>query len=279
MKIDFHIHTYYSDGTMSPEEVVTEAKKQGLDAIAITDHNQLGSWEELKSLGETYALQVIRGVEINCKHKGKEYHLLGYGFESTKTLIGLIDKASFELERMNRDLIQKLEQEYPIISMHDYEAYRYDRSKGGWKSLHYLLDKGLTETLFEGFKFYKSHGCDFLDYDFPELEILCKAIKEAGGVSVIAHPGEYDKEASIEQVLALVEDFNKVGIQGVECYYPTHSKALTEALVAFCEAQQLLMTMGSDEHGAFGKQAKRIPQTIGCISKDLVGFDIKPFLV
>ncbi len=279
MRIDFHLHTYYSDGTMSPEEIVVEAKRQGLDAIAITDHNKLDSWEELQRLGEIYDIKVIRGVEINCKHKGREYHLLAYGFETSKALMELIEKASSELDRMNSDLIQKLVFEHTTISMADYESYSYDRSKGGWKGLHYLLDRGLTKELFEGFKFYKSYGCDFSDYDFPELELLCKAIKEAGGVSVIAHPGEYNKEASVEEVIETLKAFKAAGIQGVECYYPTHSQRLREALVAFCKSNNLLVTLGSDEHGAFGKQAKKIPQTIGCISEQLLEFDIEPFLV
>ena len=174
MKIDFHMHTYYSDGTMSPEEIVLEAKRQGLEAIAITDHNKLDSWSELRKLGEIHNIKVVRGVEINCKHQGKQYHLLTYGFETSKELVALIEKAATELEQMNIDLIQKLSLEYPNVSVEDYKAYTYDRTKGGWKGLHYVLDRGLSKALFEGFKFYKSHGCDFLDYDFPESQLLCR---------------------------------------------------------------------------------------------------------
>ena len=278
MKIDFHLHTYYSDGTMSPEEIVQEAKKQGLEAIAITDHNRLDSWPELQELGVTYDIKVVRGVEINCKHQGKQYHLLGYGFDNSEKLIKLIEKAATELEKMNSVLIEKLSLEYPNISIEDYREYTYDRAKGGWKGLHYMMHKGLSKTLFEGFKFYKSHGCDFRDYDFPDAQVLCEAIKEAGGVSVLAHPGEYNKNAAVSEVIDLIKSFKEIGVQGIECYYPTHSDELRAACVTFCRENNLIMTLGSDEHGEFGKQAKRIPQTVGCISNQLENFDIEPFL-
>ncbi len=85
-------------------------------------------------------------------------------------------------------------------------------------------------------------------------------------------------QLQLQTIIDLIKSFKEVGVQGIECYYPTHSDDLRAACVTFCRDNNLIMTLGSDEHGEFGKQAKRIPQTVGCISYQLGKFDIVPFL-
>jgi predicted metal-dependent phosphoesterase TrpH len=278
MKVDMHMHTYFSDGTMSPEEIVQKAKTREVGILAITDHNKLESWEELQKAAAKEGIIPIRGVEINAAYKDKVLHLLAYGFEDHTKLFELIDLADREMQRMSDDLIVNLSKIDERVSLEDFNAYEYDRRKGGWKGLHYLLERGLTTKLFEGFRFYREHGCDFPEYHFPAIEELCKNIKEAGGYSVLAHPMSYFKELNEEELIAVLEDLRSKGLTGIECYYPTHSESMTQTCVDFCKKYNMLITTGSDEHGEFGKEAKTLDQTIGCmnIHRDMI--NIEPLL-
>lgn len=278
MKVDMHMHTYFSDGTMSPEEIVQKAKTREVGILAITDHNKLESWEELQKAAAKEVIIPIRGVEINAAYKDKVLHLLAYGFEDHTKLFELIDLADREMQRMSDDLIVNLSKIDESVSLEDFNAYEYDRRKGGWKGLHYLLERGLTTKLFEGFRFYREYGCDFPEYHFPAIEELCKNIKEAGGYSVLAHPMSYFKELNEEELIAVLEDLRSKGLTGIECYYPTHSESMTQTCVDFCKKYNMLITTGSDEHGEFGKEAKTLDQTIGCmnIHRDMI--NIEPLL-
>lgn len=278
MKVDMHMHTYFSDGTMSPEEIVQKAKMREVGILAITDHNKLESWEELQKAAAKEGIVPIRGVEINAAYKDKVLHLLAYGFEDHTKLFELIDLADREMQRMSDDLIVNLSKIDERVSLEDFNAYEYDRRKGGWKGLHYLLERGLTTKLFEGFRFYREYGCDFPEYHFPAIEELCKNIKEAGGYSVLAHPMSYFKELNEEELIAVLEDLRSKGLTGIECYYPTHSESMTQTCVDFCKKYNMLITTGSDEHGEFGKEAKTLDQTIGCmnIHRDMI--NIEPLL-
>lgn len=269
MRADLHIHTFYSDGTLSPKEVVKIAKAKDLEVIAITDHNKVEAWEELNEAAKEIGIIPIKGCEINCKYQDKVLHLLAYGFENTPELMKLIHLADDEMQLMSNHLVEKLTKDYPQVSMADYEAYNYDVRKGGWKGLHYMHDRGVTEKLFDGFRLYGKYDCDFTKYYFPEIKVLCEAIHKAGGVSVIAHPGEYYKDLNEVELKEVLEDLRQQGIDGIECYYPTHSELMTSTCEAFCDRYGLIKTVGSDEHGEFGKHAKVIEQTIGCVSKTI----------
>ncbi len=269
MKADLHIHTFYSDGTMSPEEVVKVAKDKGLEVIAITDHNKIGSWEEFSIAVVEEGLMPIKGCEINCKYKGQVLHLLAYGFENTPQLMTLIHQADDEMQLMSEHLVEKLAKDYNQVSMADYEKYSYDVRQGGWKGLHYLQDRGVTKKLFDGFRLYSEYDCDFERYHFPEIKEVCEAIREAGGVSVVAHPGEYYKNLEEIQLKEVLKDLKEQGIEGIECYYPTHTELMTTTCETFCDENGLIKTVGSDEHGEFGKHAKVIEQTIGCMKQSI----------
>ena len=164
------------------------------------------------------------------------------------------------------------------VNLQDYDAYTYDRTKGGWKGIHYLMDRGITEKLFDGFRYYKAYGCDFNQYAFPKLQEVCRVLKEADGYSVLAHPASYYGQLATEDLLSTLERIRQEGIEGIECYYPTHSGALTRACVSFCVEHDLLITSGSDEHGAFGKEAKTLEQTIGCMQLKRDQLAIEPLL-
>lgn len=269
MLVDLHMHSYYSDGTMSPKEIVQAAKDAGVGVISITDHNRLDSWEELQEEALKEGIVAIRGVEIDCKFEGKPFHVLAYGFEATPELIEIINYAYSELQRTSTDLISRLEKDDNRVSLEDYNNYQHNPRNGGWKGLHYLFHKGVTEKLFDGFSYYGKYKCDHKEYNFPEMKDVCEAIWKAGGYSVLAHPGVNFKNISSEELIEELVEIKAQGIQGIECYYPTHSEELTKTCTDFCKENNLLITVGSDEHGEFGKAAKEIEQVIGCMKVNI----------
>ena len=278
MLTDLHMHSYYSDGTMSPREIVEDAKKRNVQLIAITDHNVLDSYTELKEAAEEFGIKVIRGVEIDARFEDIVVHILAYNFEDNENLFNLVHKAKNELLETSIELIKRMENDYENISSEDYEAYDYDKRKGGWKGIHYLFDRGITSELFEGVKFYGKYKCGHEYFDYPTVEEVVKAVHEANGYVVLAHPCNYYKNNTKEEVLEKLEKFKSIGIDGVECYYPANSEMMTETCVEFCKNNDMIITVGSDSHGEFGAVSKGIEYYIGAVKKDSSELNLKDMI-
>ena len=278
MLTDLHMHSYYSDGTMSPREIVEDAKKRNVQLIAITDHNVLDSYTELKEAAEEFGIKVIRGVEIDARFEDIVVHILAYNFEDNENLFNLVHKAKNELLETSIELIKRMENDYENISNEDYEAYDYDKRKGGWKGIHYLFDRGITSELFEGVKYYGKYKCGHEYFDYPTVEEVVKAVHEANGYVVLAHPCNYYKNNTKEEVLEKLEKFKSIGIDGVECYYPANSEMMTETCVEFCKNNDMIITVGSDSHGEFGAVSKGIEYYIGAVKKDSSELNLKDMI-
>ena len=278
MLTDLHMHSYYSDGTMSPREIVEDAKKRNVQLIAITDHNVLDSYTELKEAAEEFGIKVIRGVEIDARFEDIVVHILAYNFEDNENLFNLVHKAKKELLETSIELIKRMENDYENISSEDYEAYDYDKRKGGWKGIHYLFDRGITSELFEGVKYYGKYKCGHEYFDYPTVEEVVKAVHEANGYVVLAHPCNYYKNNTKEEVLEKLEKFKSIGIDGVECYYPANSEMMTETCVEFCKNNDMIITVGSDSHGEFGAVSKGIEYYIGAVKKDSSELNLKDMI-
>ena len=278
MLTDLHMHSYYSDGTMSPREIVEDAKKRNVQLIAITDHNVLDSYTELKEAAEEFGIKVIRGVEIDARFEDIVVHILAYNFEDNENLFNLVHKAKNELLETSIELIKRMENDYENISSEDYEAYDYDKRKGGWKGIHYLFDRGITSELFEGVKYYGQYKCGHEYFDYPTVEEVVKAVHEANGYVVLAHPCNYYKNNTKEEVLEKLEKFKSIGIDGVECYYPANSEMMTETCVEFCKNNDMIITVCSDSHGDFGAVSKGIEYYIGAVKKDSSELNLKDMI-
>lgn len=278
MLADLHMHSYYSDGTMSPREIVEDAKKRNVQLIAITDHNVLDSYTELKEAAEEFGINVIRGVEIDARFEDIVVHILAYNFQDNEKLFNLVHKAKNELLETSIELIKRMENDYENISSEDYEAYDYDRRKGGWKGIHYLFDRGITSELFEGVKYYGQYKCGHEYFDYPTVEEVIDSVHEANGYVVLAHPCNYYKNNTKEEVLEKLEKFKSIGIDGVECYYPANSEMMTETCIEFCKNNNMIITVGSDSHGDFGAVSKGIEYYIGAVKKDSSELNLKDMI-
>lgn len=251
--VDLHLHSYYSDGTMSPEEIIRAAVANQVGLLAITDHNILAAVEELEELSREYEIAYLCGVELDSIDLGSDIHILGYGFDCGNDTFARFVKNNREiLDDISVRLIRDMEKDYKDISLADFRSFTYDRGRGGWKALHYFMEKGLTKSLREGFSIYNQYGITNDSGDYPPIQEVIKQIRNAGGKAILAHPGvsikEKDPELFRHRLLQLLEQ----GFDGVECYYPKHSEEVTNVCTEICRQKGLLITTGSDCHGDFG---------------------------
>lgn len=263
MFVDLHIHTSFSDGSDTVQEVLQQALENSVSVISITDHNTVRAYQEnAVSKAEHKGLKIISGVELDVIHKSCQYHLLGYGIDTeNRGLLEVCEHNSRVQEESNLALLRKISEDIPEVSEADYEKYEITKGRGGWKLLNYLLDSGVTASLHEGLKFYGQHNIDSSKIPFVSMAEAVKAIKGAGGIPVLAHPGEnipYNHYAGThDDFYRTLEDILLTGIEGIECIHPLHDFYLEKDLISLCKSKGLFATGGSDYHGRFFSKAKQ----------------------
>jgi len=245
-----HIHTTFSDGTHSPEEVVKIAKDKGLSLISVCDHDNIRAYERLKPACESQGLELVTGVEIGVEWGGRYLHLLAYNIDlDNQALLELMNSNQAESAWADRELIRKMEQDFPNLSLDEFTSYEMPVGRGGWSSVNYIFDKGVSNSVFDSYKFYQKYDVSVI---FGSIVKACDVIKGAGGVPVLAHPGEYWQEDELEEKLT---NILPTGILGLECYHPSpnHTDAVIAKCVDFCKAHDLCITCGGDCHGDFAQ--------------------------
>lgn len=273
--VDLHIHSYYSDGTLSPEQIVKIAMDNKVNWISITDHNNVEGSRKLIELGDAYDLHCISGVELDAIDFNINFHILGYGFDLYDEKFNeFINNNKDMLEMVNINLIKKIEKSNSDISISDYNCYEYDRLKGGWKALHYFVDKGITRNLLEGLQLYSKYDLSYTSVNFPSVTEVCSQIHKVGGKAILAHPGKVIKYSNMNEFNEILLELLAKGIDGIECYYPTHSNEITKVCVEFCRKHNLMVTSGADCHGTF--QSTQIGElTVGMDQLCLKGLEEK----
>lgn len=263
MRVDLHAHTYFSDGTLSPEDLAARARARGLDVISVCDHNLLTAYPRLRPACASEGVGLVQGVEIDVYWQGDRLHLLGYGFDPTDAALArLLQHSRRELDALGPDLIRNMAADYPVLSLAEFDAYTYPRERGGWPTINYLYDKGLSTDLLDAMRYYAAYS--HYRPDYPDIADACRAVREAGGVTVLAHPGSWwkdERDAVAEQFGAL----QAVGVQGIECYYPEHDEDFTCLCVEYCRAHGLYITCGGDCHGEFARYASGVDHDLGVL--------------
>ncbi len=252
--VDLHVHSCFSDGSMTPEEIVVAAQENGVGVLAIADHDALEGSLLLSSLGRRNGIYTIPSVEIDALDNGENIHILAYGYdERDQAFREFVRNVRFMLDESGVRLIEAMQKEHPVVSIADYMAFSYDARLGGWKALHYLLHKNITRHLKEGVAYYARYGVTYDRSGYPSVSSACRRIHMAGGYAVLAHPGETIDTRNIGYFTATLARFASYGLDGLECYYPTHEDAVTQACVDFCASRGMMITSGSDCHGIFAR--------------------------
>ena len=248
--IDLHTHTTCSDGTDTPRELINKALSQGINVLAITDHDTTSGWNEARQALRS-DLELVLGAEISClTHDGISVHMLGLLFDETNVAMQVLleETRDGRIPRM-RKMVELMRAEGINISLEDVEAVKPIGATLGRPHLaDALVRNGVIASRDEAFqgllnnesRFYVSHAA-------PTPVEAIRAIHAAGGVSVIAHAF-----ASHRGKILVSEDFDELcdaGLNGIEVDHRDHSPAEREMLRAIAIEKNLVITGSSDYHG------------------------------
>ena len=274
MLADLHLHTYYSDSTRSPEEVVLSAKSAGIGLISVCDHNTDKAYPELVLACEKHAIKLINGIEVDCMYNGYWLHLLAYGSNFQDTGLKTVLSSNWNgMENVSIELIEKMSQDYEVLSIKEYEKFERNKSNGGWKGLDYLSSKRLASDYIDCLRLFSKYDAA-PPKCFPDVRELCDIIHNAGGYAVLAHPYNYFPNDYIK-LRAEFKSLIALGVDGVECYYPSHDEEMTKVCVDFCQENNLIITAGSDDHGNFLDCIEDVTYKIGVIKIDIKNLNLK----
>lgn len=246
--LDLHIHTTASDGSLTPTQVVQLARKKGFSLIAVTDHDTMGGVAEALEAGKKYNVDVVPGVEISSGVT-LEVHMLGYGMSPDHPVMKAMmeDMRAARVERMER-IIENLQKMGVLITVEEVEAVA-GGAIGRPHIAQVLIAHGLVPDVRTAFREYIGVGAKaYVERRKMTSEQVIANIRDAGGVPVLAHGGLLRiSEVELNQ---WIDSMAKKGLMGLECYHNAHTPQMERLLRAAAERNGLLVTGGSDFHGA-----------------------------
>lgn len=241
---DLHTHTLFSDGKLSPEELLAKAVDSGLSAISVTDHDTIDGCLYIQKIIDDYPIRFVNGIELSSHEKGREIHILGYGFDINNSRLTWHLK-DYRKARFDRAL--KICQKLNSLGMEfDFEHIIIQAGKAPIGRPHIaevLLKLGFVKNYSAAFFAYLSEDAPAYEpkKNFPVKDAI-KLINDAGGVAVVAHPSYYNNQ---NLLLKIIEH----GVDGIEVIHPSHSKEMQKYFRGIASQYSLLETGGSDFHG------------------------------
>lgn len=253
--IDLHTHSSCSDGSLSPQQLVREAVRAGLAAIALTDHDTMAGVAAAMVAGRETGVEIISGIEISADHRGGNLHLLGYGLDPDhRELRALLAELQAVRENRNRAILERLESLGIRLSRSALAASTAGLI-GRPHIARQLVLYGHALSIDHAFqRFLKKNGRAYVAAaKFPAAEAI-RVIRAAGGLAVLAHPSTLDRD--LKGVPSLVEELAGCGLGGIEVYYPGHNRKICQTLLELAGRHQLAVTGGSDYHGSLRPEVK-----------------------
>ena len=243
MLIELQSHSTVSDGQLGPSEVVAEAAKAGVTTLALTDHDAIAGVGEAQAAAERLGVELVPAIEMSCVHEyAEDLHVCGYWIDVGK-IAAACERAQHERVTRAGEIVEKLRG-------HGFDIHLEDavREAGDALSIgrpHIARAAGASGDLGPFFEEYLVPGAKaFVPRRWPSAKQAIELIREAGGIAVIAHP--YWDISEPHEVDDLIRSLRA---DGVETYYPTHTKEQTEHLLELCAELDLVPTASSDYHG------------------------------
>ncbi|MDR2132104.1 MAG: PHP domain-containing protein [Clostridiales Family XIII bacterium] len=244
MKADLHIHSTVSDGSDTMAQIISAAKEKGLDAIAVTDHDTVSHLSQIPDCAD---LRVVAGVELSAVHResNTQAHILGYNIQKPRIIS---DIARPILEARNRNSERQAELLMEIGFRIDLGKLKRADGKYLYKQhiMDWLAATGQVPDMFGDFyqNTFKRGGICAFDIEYTDVFEAVRAIKEAGGLAVLAHPGR-------QQNFRLIPELVRSGLCGLELNHPANSPKDKETIRDCASRFGLFLTGGSDYHGRY----------------------------
>jgi len=268
--IDLHTHTTFSDGTYTPSELIKEAKRRNLAAIAITDHDCTSGIDEAIDVGALLGIEIISGIELAAYYpspKKTEIHILGLFVDHKNPLfISEIKKLMDARDLRNIEMTKKLtSMGLPIT----YDELMEEAGIGSCSRAHYaklMVKKGYVKTKKEAFQKYIGTGKPgFVPRPLPSPKECIDLIVRSGGCAILAHPTLY--KIDFKEIYSMAKDLKEQGLVGIEAMYSTFTTPQEKKITEIAKKLDLIPSGGSDFHGlnkadiflGVGKGNLRIP--------------------
>ena len=249
--IDLHTHTTASDGTFAPRELVRYAREKGLAAVAVTDHDSVSGLAEAMAAGEEWGVRVIPGVELSSLLEGREIHVVGLFIRPDEPgLLELLESQRRERLRRNRLLLEKLEGLGISIPPEEVEGLAPGGILTRTHVAEAMVKRGLSPSIPAALEEYLSPGRPaWVEKRGPSPEACAAAVHRAGGLAILAH---LDRISRRDPALGLrlAEEALSAGMDGLEARYATYTPWWEAEAEALCLRRGLLLSGGSDFHGA-----------------------------
>ncbi|MDZ7370085.1 MAG: PHP domain-containing protein [candidate division KSB1 bacterium] len=243
--VDLHLHSVYSDGLLTPKQIIEEAQRRGLKAVSITDHDAVAGVEEALTFGSLLGVEVIPGIEISVLHQGVEIHLLGYYIDSSSAAIaGYIELLAESRRERAQKIVQALEKEGINIAYEMVLQKANGAPIGRPHIAQVMVEEGYVFSVYEAFQKYLGEN---RSGDIPKFSLSLRhaveIIKDAGGLVFWAHPATTPVP---EELLPLLL---ACGLDGIEVIHPKHPPEKQAQFADWAKRFRLLQSGGSDCHG------------------------------
>ena len=243
-KADLHTHTTYSDGVLSPYDLIKRAHEVNLDVLGITDHDNVNAVEDSIELGKELGIEIVAGVELSTAIEDREIHILGYFVDcKNKDLLEYLTFSRRERVKRAEKIVEKLNSINVPLKLEAVLEKAGSAAVGRPHIANALLDEGLTASYVEAFSKYIGYGGPAYEKKHslsPEDTIALLA--STGGLSFLAHPGKYTTDAILHRLI-------KSGLDGIEVVHPSHPPEKVQHYRNIVGQYFLLESGGSDFHG------------------------------
>jgi predicted metal-dependent phosphoesterase TrpH len=259
---DLHTHTYHSDGTRSPREVIDVARAHGIEIVCISDHDNLAAYFEIKAYADSQNVTLVPGVELSCAYEGIDVHILAYAFDALDDRLAERLR-QFRETRHNRGLlmVERLRALGYAIDARRVEELAAGGALGRPHVARALVEAGCVASVDEAFnKLLGTGKPGYVEKERFRIDEAVTLIHGTGGVTSIAHPTLYP---NCERIVPRLLD---AGIDGVEVFHPKVDEAAREALSNVARFRGKMLTGGSDDHGTVKTSETlgtiRVPETL-----------------
>jgi predicted metal-dependent phosphoesterase TrpH len=241
---DLHLHTNFSDGTFTPEELVLQAQKAGLACIAVTDHDSVEACARAAPACSAVNMEFVPGTELTAEQDDTELHVLGYFLDTNNAKL-LAEIARFQVVRQNRihEMVARINEMGVPLKAESVFALANCKSPGRPHVARAMAKEGLVRNLDEAFERFLKKGRPAW---VPKSKISAldaiELVHQAGGLAIMAHPG-------LNRTDNIIPSLVDAGLDGIECFHTKHSTAMSERYLEIADKYHLLVTGGSDCHG------------------------------
>ncbi len=243
---------------MGIEDLIGMAKRRGITALAVTDHDTTAGATRAVILGRRQGLNVIHGVELSASDgpRGGKAHLLCYLCDTPDRLESICRATGEQRKKAATEMVRRVMRYYPVTPEMIVREAAGSTNIYKQHIMHALMDAGYADSIYGDVyqKLFGEKGVARAQIEYPDVRDVLELIHSAGGIAVLAHPYQYGNEA-------LLEELTDLGLDGVEVWHPSHTPEQTEALKTFAEEHRLLMTGGSDFHGMYSTTTRAVGST------------------